>query len=789
MNLLTGPPGSGKTTKLLSVARDAARRGERVWWVGLPSQRTYVYRRLADEGAVLGLEFLSSQQVYYRLLAHALKLKPLVVGTGRIALVGEALKKLRNELPSPGEARLFTRSIAEAKRFGLTWREVRAFDEETARFRAVLRVYEELKGEAWDYDDFRLEALHLARSNHLTLEPDLIIVDGFREVGPLELELYKALSQNKKVGVWLSLPDAPPGEVASEEVARATACKVETHRAPNPVFQSRWLLRALKRDLASGYDALDLAVILPEREVRAFLSLADEYGVPLMDETPKALAETPPGRLLLDLLELPDYPTASRLLAIPELAPLAKAALKRGVAGREALTLLAQEVGESASWRAWLARLDVPDGELAWAQDLVESLPEFSVKNAERFDWGTFKNHALERAKEAAQLAKGAQFRAWWGALLQETALFSRPKGGVALLTAKLASGRRFRRVYLAHAVEGAYTVGEAEDYFTPEEGRGTLEAIFALLSGSSSGPRSVTGLPKRFLGRDRALFAELLTRGDEVVVTYPEADQGGPLVPELALVGEACTPLPEVAAGSRLELGSADSFAPVLSRVALGSPHVQALSRYAECGFRYWAERRVEDQEVPWWRALVRELRERRKLGAARLDALKASYPEAAAWLAQSEGDLLPLTFGVALPERHREGQGGGPFALLDAAGRSGTEMRLYTFLEPGAWSREDAEGWLRRPHRWNELWAAGHLLDTYGGRISGVRLYVWPVLGEPIDVFGAPIAYVWRQIASRRQKAERAFARFSAGDVTPKPGFVCRECRVFDLCRVGQR
>ncbi len=773
VNLLTGPPGAGKTTKLLGVARRAAHRGERVWWVGLPSQRAYVYRRLAEEGAVLGLEFLSSQQVYYRLLAHALKLKPLVVGTGRIALVGEALKKLRNELPSPGEARLFTRAVAEAKRFGLTWREVEVHDEETARFRAVLRLYEALKGETWDYDDFRLEALHLALSGDAEPEADLIVVDGFRELGPLELELYKALAQT--TDVWLSLPDAPPGEEASERVERASTCNVQTHRAPNPVAESRWLLRALKRDLANGYDALDLAVILPEREVRAFLSLADEYGVPTMDETPKALAETPQGRLLLDLLELPDYPTASRLLAIPELAPLAKAALTRGVAGREALTLLAQEVGESERWRAWLGRLDVPDGELAWAQDLVESLPEFGV-NAARFDWGSFKDHALERAKEAAQLAKGAQFRAWWGALLQETFLFSRPKGGVALLTAKLASGRRFRRVYVAHAVEGAYTVGEAEDYFTPEEKRGSLEAIFS--------PERGAGLPKRFLGRDALLFAELLTRGDEVVVTYPEADQGGPLVPEPALVGAACAPLPAVAAGSRLELHQASPFDPSFKAVRLGSPRVQALARYAACGFRYWAERRVAQEDLPWWRALVRDLREVRKLNVARLGALQARYPEAAAWLATIEETLLPLTYGVALPEGSS-----GPFALLDAAGRSGQEMRLYTFVQPGPWTQADAEAWVRKPHRWNELWAAGHLIDTYGPRISGVRLYLLPVLGEPVDVFGAPISYVWRQIASRQQKASRAFVRFEGGDVTPRPGFVCRECRVFDLCRVGQR
>ena len=796
VNLLIGPPGSGKTTKLLQVAREAARRGKRVWWVGLPSQRSYVYRRLVEHGAVLGVEFLSSQQVYYRLLAHALKLKPLVVGTGRIALVGEALKKLHDALPSPGEARLFTRAIAEAKRFGLSWREVAAHnldDHEAARFRTVFRLYEDLKGEAWDYDDFRLQALALARSGQAQPEADLIIIDGFREIGPLELKIYKALAQEvnqqevKKTEIWLSLPDAPPGEEVGNgnkktcETFQPRACNVQTHRAPNPVSESRWVLRSLKRDLAKGYDPLDLAIILPERGVRAFLSLADEYGVPMMDETPKALAETPQGRLLLDLLELPDYPTASRLLAIPELAPLARAAMKRGVAGREALTLLAREVGESESWRAWLMRLEVPDNELAWAKDLVDSLPDVtkSASKGVSFDWGGFADHALERAKEAAQLAKGAQFRAWWGALLRETFVFSQPRGGVALLTPKLASGRRFKRVYLAHAVEGAYSVGEAEDYFTPEEVRRTLPETF-----QTSGQ----GLPKRFLGRDTLLFAELLSRGDEVIVTYPEANQGGPLVPELSLVGERCARLPEVEAGSRLELGSATSFDASLMRVKLGSPRVQSLARYAECGFRYWAERRVaQEDEIPWWLTLVRELRElreRRKLNAARLEALKERYPEAAAWLSEAQTDLLPLTFGVSLPEASS-----GPFAQLDAAGRSGTEMRLYTFTQPGVWSREEAQEWLSKPQRWNELWAAAHLLTTYGPRISGVRLYLWPVLGHPTDVFGTALSTVERPMTSRQQKAARTFARFSTGDVTPKPGFVCRECGVFDLCRVGRR
>jgi ATP-dependent helicase/nuclease subunit B len=335
MQLLIAPPASGKTSYLLKLARAAARAGKRVWWVGLPSQRSYVYRRATEAGALLGLEFLSSQQVYYRLLANALKLKPLVVGTGRLALVGEALLNLRQELPSPGEARLFATAIAEAKRFGVTHKGICGGDAESQRLRDIFRIYESLKGERWDYDDFRSEALKLAETLEKKPEADLIIVDGFREIGPLEWRIYQALSNHTEV--WLSLPEAPPETVSSklmllERPQNAHTYQTKFYRAPNPVTEARWVLRSLKKDLAEGAEPLELAVILPEREIKAFLALADEYGLPMMDETPKALADTLAGSVLLDLLELPDYPTASKLLAIPELNNLANAALTRGVA-------------------------------------------------------------------------------------------------------------------------------------------------------------------------------------------------------------------------------------------------------------------------------------------------------------------------------------------------------------------------------------------------------------------------------------------------------------------------
>lgn len=747
--LLLGPPGSGRTTRLLARARAATAAGQRVWWVGLPGQRTDLYRRAAATGGVMGLEFLSAQQVFYRLLARALTLKPLVVGTARVALVGEALKQVAGELPAPGEARLFTRAVAEAKRFGVAWSDLPAADREAERFRAVYRAYEAIKGERWDYDDFRREALGLARAGRAQPEAQLIVVDGFRELGPLELELYRALAQRcaDPPEVWLSLPEAVPGltpeELGGAERLPRRPNAVAVYAAPNPVAEARWVLRALKRDLAAGAEPRSLAVVLPEREVRAFRALADEYGVPLADETPKSLAELPGGQLLVNLLELPDYPTPARLLALPELEALAKAALAARVAGREALEALAHEQGLAGPLRAWLTRLEAPTSELEWARDLLYSLPELGGGVAPRFV-----DAAMERAKEAASLAKGAQFRAWWAALLRETRLKPPAGGGVPLLSATLASGRRFRRVYLMRALEGAYGTGEAEDYFFPEE---------------------------------------LLTRGDEVVVTFPEADQGGPRVAEPALTPCAAQPLPQLPAGSAVELGVRHTFTPCEARaerpLRVGRTDVQALVRFERCAFRFWAERFVVREDPPWWRALVAELRALGRLSEVRLKLLQTRFPAAAPWLAAHGERLYELTFGVVLPTG-----GVGPVARLDAAGRTGREVQLYTFTEPGRpWGAAEARAWVEARDRLRELWAAAHLFEAHG--VTRVHLFLWPVLGQPVAVYEGGIAAPTRAMRARQARVAQLYARLSSGDRSAKPGYGCRDCEVFDLCREGTR
>ena len=785
--LLTGPPASGKTARAVQLASAAARDGKRVWWVGLPGQRAYVYRRATDRGGILGLEFLTVQQVAYRLLAGALRLRPLVVGTERLVLVGEALADVAGGLPAPGEARLFAMAIAEAKRYHLAPGDVPVHDAVTERLRDVFRAYERRKGDAWDYDDFRAAALGLAREEEGDLEADLIVVDGLREVGPLDLELYRALGERAEV--LLCLPEAPPATEAHTVLPPRVAPDVACWKLGNPVAEARWVLRSLKRDLASGIDPLDLAVILPRGASLAFAALADEYGVPVMDETPRPLIASPVGRRLADLLALAQTPTATRLLAVPELEPLARAALGAGVAGREAMDVLAERVGLEAVWRAWRERL-APGG-MDWARGLVE------LACAAEADTGSvddFRERALQRAQEASALGVGEHFRLWWLALLQEPAPVERQPGGVALLDPIRASGRRFRRAYVTGAVAGAYDPGANEDWFVPEDVRVTWGDVFA-----SPGLRR---LPHRLRGATAAYWEDLRTRGDSVVVTYPEADREGPLEPGAELVHGA-RPAPDVPAGSRLEVTPGAGWRATPEPVLLRDPSVERLRRFHACGFRFWAEdllgldpervavgmwsddaprRPVQGAGTSWEGVRAGLLRAERH-DLATLEALAVAHPEAAGWLHAHAGTLTGLTYGVRL-----EATDGAAYARLDAARRDDATAEIFLFVPPGSASTPArAEELLN--DRWTEYWAAGHLLDGYGGRIARVDVHVWPIFEEPVEVFTRGITSSWRRVARIRRDVDRAYAAFRAGATDPRPGFLCRGCLVADVCREAAR
>lgn len=781
IDLTIGPPGSGRTTRMVEVARSACSAGKRVWWVGLPAQRAYVLRRVTEGGYVaLGLEFMSAQQMFYRLLTRANRLQPMFVGSAALVRVAEAMRTVMRTFPAPGEARLFARAIAEAKRFGVgpAAYEEQAADPEQRRLAEVYRAYEELK-EAWDYDDVRLAAVELAAGGQLACEAEVVIVDGLREIGPLELQLLTALAERTQVHVNLGLP--PPTMEASRVLDVVHPVAVERYAAPNPVSEARWVMRSVKRDLAEGgFRPLDLAIIAAPGRARAVAALADEYLVPLMDESPLALVDRPLGQRLVDLLELPEHPTAARLLAVDELRPLAAAALEHGVAGVEAVDALALALGLRDSWRGWLTRLEVEGDSVAWGRRLLQEVVGAGGELPREFE-----ESALAKAQEAARLgAAGPGFRAWWAALLQDSRTARRENAGVALLTATAASGRRWRKAYVVGAVEGAFAAGEGEDYFVPEEQRADLADAFRH-----------NALPRRFQGRAELVAAELLTRADHLVITAPLAGQEGQLVPDAALLGPEPQELPELPAASPLELEPERPFAAALGTAPLGRPTVERLRRYSECSFRLWGEdtlRRGPDweEDLPAWRRLVDALLGERnsRLSPERLTHLSARFPEAAGWLGRHAAHLQKLTFNV-----HMFGGEGRASAALHAALREpgageggGQRAVLYRFVTPGSVATPaEARDYLRG--RWTEYYAAYGLLSQSSHDVGRVDVVVWPVFGEPVSAHGRGVGRSFTLGRQRRDWVNDNLPGFLGGRVTPSPGFQCRGCPVFDVCREG--
>ena len=824
LDLLVGPPGAGKTHLLTADARAAAEAGERVWWVGRGDQRAHVLRTLVRDGPMLGVEVLTWQQLAYRVLSDARRLQPLLTGSGRLATVGAALLEDRSDPPTPGEARLFARAIAEAKAYGVAAGRLPGDDAEVARLRRVHHRYETLKGDAWDYDDFRREAAVVLEGDlapaTAALLPDRVLLDGVDEVAPAELRLADALARHVPVRLTVAVP--PPGRTPATVLPARDDVDVRRHAFANPVAEARWVLRDVKATLAAGADPLDLAIVAPPGRARAVATLAREAGVGLMDETPRGLADTPEGRRLLDLLELGDAPTPGRLLGVPDLRALGAAALAAGVAGRDALLRLAEDRGEGERWRAWSDALEpAPDADLlAWGAGLVDAAwaAVHAPADAPPGEGGgeaggeagnegggeaggeagndvggdpgegaagagddpeartAFREHALQRLAEARRVAGagdgGAHVRAWWAALLQEDAPRERPPAGVALLHADQIAGRRFARVWILGATDGAHLPPEREDYFVAEDARVAWPDAFA-------GP----ALPVRFrAGRDAA-GAALRARGDVVTITVAAGDGGGPTTPDAALLGGAPTPPPERPAASALELGEGRRWRPPDAPVDLGPPDVPRLVTYATCGVRAWGERHLpRDDAPPAWAALRRALLERDAWTPPDLRSLAEDHPAFATWLDAYAEPLADLTFAVRL----RDPESGVP-ARLDAARREAGEATLVRFLAPGRAADDDAAEAAFDAHP--ELgWAGAQLLARRD--VQAVRFRLWPVGDAPVDwPERGPIRKAWGRMERTVREVREALPPWHAGGVTASPGFACRDCPVFDLCREGVR
>ena len=97
LHLITGPAGSGKTRKLMQLAYRITREKGQVYWIGLPHQRTRTLSRLATAtSTLLGIQFFTLQQLYYRLLENHPNVKPLAGPGLQLAHVAQAFESLHS---------------------------------------------------------------------------------------------------------------------------------------------------------------------------------------------------------------------------------------------------------------------------------------------------------------------------------------------------------------------------------------------------------------------------------------------------------------------------------------------------------------------------------------------------------------------------------------------------------------------------------------------------------------------------------------------------------------------
>lgn len=773
MQILVGPSGSGRTERLLNIAREALATGRRVGWIGLPAQRSAVLHRLTRGTATLGFEFLNIQQIYYQVLVRGGELRTVLRGSARLAIIAQALAEVRGRTPTPGEAKLFGSVISEVKRYGVPREELPESDPEARVFKAVLEHYEVLKDDAWDYEDYRLQALEHARVQPVVVPWQTLILDGVREVNPRDLELLELLG--RQLDVWVSLPQCPEGFEAAETLPPRAGAVRQVFKHANVVAEARWVLRSVKCDLAGGIPPHELAVITPRNQQRALLALANEFGVPLVDEAPHRLETELSIRTFLDLLDLPDDPNPGRLVDIPLLKPLVDYALTLNLTGRDALTRAADEVGPRETLEYILGLLTVTGDELSWAEGLLKRLPDLYHPARQELLKRGLEQHRdtlLQKAREALLIAPGDDFRSWWAALIRDTQLRHAPPAGVSLLNEVTVSGRRFTKAYLTGAIEGAYGAQEQEDYFFPEEERQPLSSVLR---------RRV--LPQRYQGRSALIHEELLHRAEMVVVTYPEAGPGGRLEPSRSLIGEQVDEPPDLPAGCRTDMTEPVGFKPAITPVTLAQPTVQQLAEYQICRFKVWADVRVgsKPSKPLWWWSFKRALCRDESLTEKRLEELKADFPEAVAWLEAHRERLMRLRY-------KREKQHDGLLVQVDAIGRTDRTVEIYRFTNPGERSESNAKEYFKR--HWMDLVAAKLVLDAHPGAYDDAKVYLWPLLGEPLFPYKQGFTASFDYLVRTLKDAKQALATYGRDDITPTPEYnLCGYCTHHALCRVGRQ
>jgi hypothetical protein len=821
MRLLVAPAGGGKTRAAWRFALEKTQKLERVIVLTLPNQRPFWLEGLAKNGSSLGIEVTNLQNLCYKMLDRLGQNKGVVLNPGRVALTARALEQVLErpaseqvlERPAseqvleravqPGEARLYAQAIAECKRnlfvpLGSIEPYQNTLSQVYAAYNGLLEQ-EDLQ----DLDDVRLRAAALLSEHPIALGAHLV-VDGYRSLNASELGAIVALSKNA-LSSLLTLPGGSP-DTSREYWAHPTRPsdlnaivgalgakpeRLDGHGKPwaglpqavqvrpsaNPVSEARAALRQLKLWLLEGTPAHQLALVVSSHTTaRVLEALAKEYHLPLAPESSGALLESVYGRVLDAALTAPvrDFPAAElRVLSLvlPALEGLAETLERRGLhGGSSPYRVLTSHLEE-----AWRVLDDLKTWTTPPQSGFVEWFEALLLRLIPQAPWlETARVLAREAARLLGDAGGGAQFAEWLRTLLSAASLPHPETGrGVAVLTPPEASGRRFEKIVVLGAVEGAYQNSELEDFFIPEETRADF------------------GLPLRMNGLSDSTLYDVLTRAStELVVSYPKAERGASLTPHprLAKLGVSASPELRQTAGllelsHSLQQQNTAQNSLVLQAALRQAPFAaQELERVAQCGLRAWAWRWLPKETA---HSLLPSLALARLKRSAKLETAPEELQDNLQRFDPTFVDLLHQQLEQAAPNPMQpflHTTGGVEFVLeglqrrKDANGKLRL-LEIYRFVE------DVQEGWeaFRDTNRHREWWFADIAIE------SGVRVAFCAVDGEgkTKNILNPEAEKsLKRRLESRKLLAE-AKSDLEHGVVRVKTGFHCRSCAYQDLCR----
>lgn len=766
--VIVGPAGSGKTRRALAAAAERLRKPtpHRVAVVTLPQARRHLLARFArEQGGAPGLKVLHWQALYTEVLAELGRLGPPLDSLERIALVGEALREEEGRTPGPGEANLFTRAIAELKRFGIAPEDVPAPDAEAIRLKAVYARYEALRaaGRYQDPDDRRREALeHLGELERLPYAT--LIVDGFRELSPVEVRFLRAYSEHGGE-VLVTAPEEIPTLEVGERLPESSVT-LKRYALPNVIEEARWVMAQVKALLLEGTHPDDIVVVTPPGLAGHYRHFAERFGVPLADEHAESLAQLDEGYHLIGKLALPDHPTADALRRVSGLEPLAGRMYALGVSGLEPARRLAEELGLEEVFEGVIAGLAPEPGEDP--EDWVRRM----VTEDEELKSSPWADELMRAGFLATRFINGSDYdpsrmRDWWRALLNVLRPVRRDAtAGVVFTTATRLGGRRFEHAFVAGAHAGAYLSGEREDYFLPDEPGVRLpwEEAFAAL-----------GLPERLRNRTLTLWDELRGSGRTTTLSFPLAHAGGPLEPEVALLGARKEEVPLAKPAPHPAPRRGGAYAPPKIAVSFPFRHVDQLRELDNCGYRAFLDRMnlVEGDELPEWYGFLERLKadpqDREALEGLGFDPAEVGdgwhfLPE----FSVVEKDPEPLTFHLRLH-------------VVISRGDE-VEIVYVTPKEIGnskkAWQHASSYpsyhlAIRRLAREGRKVWVSAHSIPLKRRIATRKTPFGSWVLTN--DSFSRGLQRVLRMVA----KAERGEYQVARND------FMCNRCRYADVCR----